>query len=127
MRISDWSSDVCSSDLAVGDWAERRGIPYASYQELATHPEVGALVAGHVAKVNADLARDEQPAGSQVRRFLVLHKALDADDGALTRTRTVRRGIISEKYAPLLAAPPSEPPGGSVTSEERRVGKKRQY
>ena len=124
----DFVAVLVNIDLdAVGDWAERRGIPYASYQELATRPEVGALVAGHVAKVNADLARDEQLAGSQVRRFLVLHKELDADDGELTRTRKVRRRIISEKYATLIDALYSGQPRCSietqVTFEDGRTGR----
>ena len=55
-------------------------------------------------KVNADLAADELLAGSQVSRFLVLHKELDADDGELTRTNKVRRGFIGEKYQPLVDA-----------------------
>jgi long-chain acyl-CoA synthetase len=54
--------------------------------------------------VNADLAVDEMLADSQVRRFLILHKELDADDGELTRTRKLRRRIIAERYAPLITA-----------------------
>jgi long-chain acyl-CoA synthetase len=57
-----------------------------------------------VEKVNADLAADERLAGSQIRRFLVLHKELDADDGELTRTNKVRRGHIGEKYQVLVDA-----------------------
>ena len=55
-------------------------------------------------KVNADLAADSMLAGSQISRFLVLHKELDADDGELTRTNKVRRGFIGEKYQPLVDA-----------------------
>ena len=89
---------------AVGDWAERRGIPYAGYTDLAAKPQVIELVRECVEKVNADLARDPKLAGSQIHRFVVLHKELDADDGELTRTRKVRRGFIGEKYATIVDA-----------------------
>ena len=89
---------------AVGDWAERRGIPYAGYTDLAAKPQVVELIADCVAKVNADLARDPKLAGSQMHRFVILHKELDADDGELTRTRKVRRGYIGEKYATIVDA-----------------------
>ncbi len=89
---------------AVGNWAERRNLPYAGYTDLAGKPEVYALMQECVEKVNADLAADALLAGSQVSRFLVLHKELDADEGELTRTNKVRRGFIAEKYAPLVDA-----------------------
>jgi long-chain acyl-CoA synthetase len=89
---------------AVGNWAERRGLPYAGYVDLAGKPEVLDLAADCVAKVNADLAADPQLADSQVRRFLVLHKELDPDDDELTRTRKVRRRFIAEKYRVLVDA-----------------------
>ena len=89
---------------AVGNWAERRGLPYAGYTDLAQKPQVYALIKECVEKVNADLASDERLAGSQVSRFLVLHKELDADDGELTRTNKVRRGFIAEKYDVLVDA-----------------------
>ena len=89
---------------AVGNWAERRNLPYAGYTDLAQRPEVYQLMLECVEKVNADLARDELLAGSQISRFLVLHKELDADDGELTRTRKVRRGTVAEKYGVLIAA-----------------------
>jgi long-chain acyl-CoA synthetase len=89
---------------AVGNWAERRNLPYAGYTDLAQKPEVYQLIKECVEKVNADLAADEKLAGSQVHRFLVLHKELDADDGELTRTNKVRRGYIAEKYQLLLDA-----------------------
>ncbi|MBH9552484.1 AMP-dependent synthetase/ligase [Inhella gelatinilytica] len=89
---------------AVGNWAERRGLPYAGYVDLAGKPEVLALMRDCVEQVNADLATDERLAGCQVARCLVLHKELDADDGELTRTRKVRRGYIAEKYAVLVDA-----------------------
>ncbi len=89
---------------AVGNWAERRNLPYAGYTDLAQKTEVYQLIQECVEKVNADLAADELLAGSQVSRFLVLHKELDADDGELTRTNKVRRGFIGEKYQPLVDA-----------------------
>jgi long-chain acyl-CoA synthetase len=89
---------------AVGNWAERRNLPYAGYTDLAQKPEVYALIKECVEKVNADLSRDERLAGSQISRFLVLHKELDADDGELTRTNKVRRGFIGDKYAVLVDA-----------------------
>ena len=89
---------------AVGNWAERRNLPYAGYTDLAQKPEVYQLIKDCVEKVNADLSADELLAGSQVSRFLVLHKELDADDGELTRTNKVRRGFIAEKYLPLVDA-----------------------
>ena len=89
---------------AVGNWAERRNLPYAGYTDLAQKPEVYQLIRECVEKVNADLSRDTLLAGSQVSRFLVLHKELDADDGELTRTNKVRRGFIADKYQPLVDA-----------------------
>lgn len=89
---------------AVGNWAERNNIGYASYQELAGHAKVLETMRGHVAEVNRSLASDPMLAHCQVHRFVVLHKELDPDDGEITRTRKVRRGVIEEKYADLLAA-----------------------
>ncbi|MFN3829914.1 MAG: AMP-dependent synthetase/ligase [Tepidimonas ignava] len=89
---------------AVGNWAEKRGLPYAGYTDLAGKPEVYALIQECVEKVNADLSRDQMLSGSQIHRFLILHKELDADDGELTRTNKVRRGFIGEKYAVLVDA-----------------------
>jgi long-chain acyl-CoA synthetase len=89
---------------AVGNWAERRNLPYAGYTDLAGKAEVYDLIKGCVEQVNADLAEDELLAGSQISRFLVLHKELDADDGELTRTNKVRRGFIADKYQALVDA-----------------------
>jgi len=101
----DFVAAFINIDLeAVGNWAERRGMAYAGYTDLAARPEVYALIRDCVEQVNADLAADARMAGAQVRRFLVLHKELDADDGELTRTRKVRRNFIAEKYAVLIAA-----------------------
>jgi long-chain acyl-CoA synthetase len=89
---------------AVGNWAEKRNLPYGGYTDLAQKPEVYALIQDCVEKVNADLAQDDLLAGSQIHRFLILHKELDADDGELTRTRKVRRGYIGERYQVLVDA-----------------------
>ncbi len=90
--------------VAVGNWAERNNVNYASYQELAGHPLVYDMIAEHVDQVNRDLAAEPMVAHSQIHRFLILHKELDADDGELTRTQKVRRGFIAERYAPLVEA-----------------------
>ena len=89
---------------AVGNWAEQNNVAYGSYQELAGHPQVLALMEAHVAEVNESLADDDMLSGCQIHRFLVLHKELDADDGEITRTRKVRRRIIEEKFGDLIAA-----------------------
>ncbi len=101
----DFCSVILNIDLAaVGNWAERNNISYASYQELAGLPEVYAMMREHVDQVNRDLASEDMMAGSQIARFLVLHKELDADDGELTRTQKVRRGFIADRYGPLIEA-----------------------
>ncbi|MBW8828055.1 MAG: AMP-binding protein [Burkholderiales bacterium] len=108
VAFGDKKEKVCAfiniDFAAVGNWAERRNLPYAGYTDLAAKPEVLELVRECVEKVNADLAQDERLAGSQISRFLVLHKELDADDGELTRTRKVRRGAIADKYGVLVNA-----------------------
>src|SRR5690606_25202183 len=101
-------SEVCAFiniDLeAVGNWAERNNMPYAGYTDLASKPEVYELIRKCVEDVNADLATDPKLYGSQVSRFLILHKELDPDDDELTRTRKVRRAFIAQKYAILVEA-----------------------
>ncbi|WEF31883.1 AMP-binding protein [Pseudoduganella chitinolytica] len=89
---------------AVGNWAERRGIAYAGYTDLAAHPQTYALMQECVEKVNADLAGEALMGQTQIHRFLVLHKELDPDDDELTRTRKVRRKFIADKYAVLIDA-----------------------
>jgi long-chain acyl-CoA synthetase len=93
---------------AIGNWAEKRGLPYSGYVDLASQVPVYDLMRDCVERVNRDLAADAKLANSQVRRFIVLHKELDADDGELTRTRKVRRRHIAEKYAALVDALYSE-------------------
>ncbi len=108
VAIGDKRASVCAfiniDFEAVGNWAEKRNLPYAGYTDLAQKPEVYALIRECVEKVNADLALDAMLAGSQISRFLILHKELDADDGELTRTRKVRRGFVAERYQVLVDA-----------------------
>jgi len=108
VAIGDGRDDVTvmlNIDLvAVGSWAERNNVVYGSYQELAGNPRVYEMLEKHVDEVNKSLRDEEVMAGAQIKRFLVLHKELDADDGELTRTMKVRRGLIAERYAPLVNA-----------------------
>ena len=103
------SRDTCTAFInidmeAVGVWAEKQNIPYASYQELAAKEQVYQLVQDSIEQVNRDLTDDSMLSHSQIFRFLILHKELDADDGELTRTRKVRRPFIAERYGVLIDA-----------------------
>ena len=98
------SAIICIDIEAVGNWAERRNLAYSGYTDLSARDEVYDLLQECVESVNADLARDKKLSGSQIRRYLLLHKELDADDGELTRTRKVRRRIIEEKFNDLITA-----------------------
>ncbi len=108
VAIGDKRDFVCvmlNIDLvAVGSWAERNNVVYGNYQELAGHPLVYDMLEKHVAEVNRSLVEEGALAGAQIKRFLILHKELDPDDGELTRTMKVRRGFIAERYAPLVDA-----------------------
>lgn len=90
---------VCIDLEATGHWAEKRGIAYTSYADLALRPEVLELVAGVIAHVNLS-----QPEGLRIRRFTNLHKDFDADDGEITRTRKLRRNVVEERYARIIDA-----------------------
>jgi long-chain acyl-CoA synthetase len=123
----DYVAAFLNIDLeAVGSWAERNNVAYASYQELASNPDVVAMMRSCIEKVNADLAADEALGGSQIKRFLLLHKELDADDGELTRTRKVRRSTVSERYQVFIDALYSDSDSASieteVTFEDGRTG-----
>ncbi len=101
----DYVTCFINIDLtAVGNWAERNNVIYGSYQELAQNPQVYEMIAAHVDEVNRSLAAEPLMRGAQIRRFLILHKELDADDGELTRTQKVRRGFIADRYGPLVTA-----------------------
>jgi long-chain acyl-CoA synthetase len=101
----DFATAFINIDLvSVGNWAERNNVIYASYQELAANPQVKDMILKRVEEMNRSLAGEPLVSGSQVTRFLILHKELDADDGELTRTQKVRRGFIADRYATLIAA-----------------------
>ncbi len=101
----DFVTTFINIDLqAVGDWAERNNIAYASYQELAGHPQVYEMIARNVDETNRRLSKEPMMAGAQIKRFLILHKELDADDGELTRTQKVRRSFVDDRYRDLIAA-----------------------
>ncbi len=101
----DHAAAFVNIDLqAVGNWAERRNLAYGGYTDLAGKEPVYELIRECIEKVNRDLSGDRRLRGSQIRRFLILHKELDPDDGELTRTRKVRRGFIAERYAELIEA-----------------------
>ena len=114
----DHVSAFINIDLeAVGNWAERKNVAYASYQELAAHPEVYEMIRNCIEQTNMDLSKDSEISGSQIKRFLILHKELDADDGELTRTRKVRRRIVLERYGSLIDALYSDVNHGHIENE----------
>jgi long-chain acyl-CoA synthetase len=90
---------LCIRYSMVSKWAEGRRIGFTTYQNLAANASVVELVAGEVEAVNASL-----PESQRIRRFVLLYKELDPDDGELTRTRKVRRGVIDERYAAIIEA-----------------------
>ena len=101
----DFVCAMINIDLtAVGSWAERNNVVYGSYQELAANPQVYDMIERHIEEMNRSLVEEGPMAGAQIRRFLILHKELDADDGELTRTMKVRRGLIGERYGALVKA-----------------------
>ncbi|MEK7363892.1 MAG: AMP-binding protein, partial [candidate division NC10 bacterium] len=111
---------------AVGNWAERRNIPYTSYTDLSQKPEVYDLISQEVVRVNGSLSEEELLRGAQIRKYLILHKELDPDDQEITRTRKVRRRFIAEKYAALIEALYSDADHvaveAQVTYEDGRTG-----
>ena len=111
---------------AVGNWAERRNIPYTSYTDLSQKPEVYDLISQEMVRVNGSLSEEELLRGAQIRKYLILHKELDPDDQEITRTRKVRRRFIAEKYAPLIEALYSDADHvaveAQVTYEDGRTG-----
>ncbi|PKP63354.1 MAG: long-chain fatty acid--CoA ligase, partial [Alphaproteobacteria bacterium HGW-Alphaproteobacteria-8] len=124
----DYVTAFVNIDLdSVGAWAERNNIGYASYQELAAHPQVYAKVQAEIEEANRSIARDPMLAGCQVKRFLILHKELDPDDGEMTRTMKVRRRIIAERYGALIEALNSDArevfADIAVTYEDGRTGR----
>ena len=89
---------------AVGNWADKLGISYTGYADLAAHDEVYGLIADCITQANAEMASDPAWARSQIHRFLILHKPLEAADGELTRMRKVRRDVIAKRYGSLIDA-----------------------
>ncbi|HKX03726.1 MAG TPA: AMP-binding protein [Methylomirabilota bacterium] len=83
----------------VGNWAERRGIPYTSYMDLSQKPEVREMIREEIRRGNETL-----PEATRIRRFLLLTKDLEADDAEITRTRKVRRRYVADKYATVIDA-----------------------
>ena len=101
----DYVAAFINIDLeAVGNWAERHNMAYSGYTDLAGQKPVCDLIQECVEKVNQDLSADRHLSGSQIKKFLILHKELDADDGELTRTRKFRRSFIADRYANLIDA-----------------------
>ena len=104
----DWPfvSAMLNIDFAnVGKWAENHQIAYTTYTDLAQKEKVYELVRKHVEQANADL-----PPAARIRRFLLLHKELDADDAELTRTRKVRRNLVAQRYDEIISALYSQNP-----------------
>ena len=101
----DYCAAMINIDLvSVGNWAERNDVAYGSYQELTANEQVYEMIERDIDAVNKLLSAEANVAGSQIRRFLILHKELDPDDGELTRTMKVKRNLIEERYAPLVTA-----------------------
>ena len=101
----DYVAAIVNIDLeAMENWAERRGVAYTGYQDLSRKDEVYDLIHGEVERVNRSLEADSALAGARIRRFLILNKELDADDGEITRTRKIRRGVIADRYGALIDA-----------------------
>lgn len=131
VTFGDQKDEVCAFvniDLeAVGNWAERQGLAYSGYADLAQQTSVYDMIQDCVEKVNEDLSTDQHLSGSQIHKFLILHKELDADDGELTRTLKVRRKFIAERYNDLIEALYSDKDevhvDAEVTFEDGRKGR----
>jgi long-chain acyl-CoA synthetase len=78
----------------VSDWATRRGLAHTTYSDLASKPEVRSLIEDVVEAANLRVAQVEQ-----VRRFVLLTKELDHEDGELTATQKVKRAAIAERFS----------------------------
>ncbi|MFY0611312.1 MAG: AMP-binding protein [Hyphomicrobiaceae bacterium] len=114
----DFVTAMINIDMnSVSSWAERNNIVYASYQELADHPDVYEMIRKRIEEMNGDLSKEERMQGSQIKRFLVLHKELDADDGELTRTLKIRRSFVADRYESLITALYDGSQRGQVSTE----------
>jgi len=93
------STMICIRYSIMAKWAEQRGIAFTNYTNLSAQPQVYDMITEEIREVNKTL-----PEAQRIKRFLLLYKELDADDGELTRTRKVRRGVVAEKYADIIDA-----------------------
>ncbi|XYB87012.1 long-chain fatty acid--CoA ligase [Vibrio parahaemolyticus] len=91
------SAIICIRYAIVAKWAEQKGITFTNYTNLSSQPEVYQAIREEVLKVNESL-----PDAQKISKFILLYKELDADDGELTRTRKVRRGVVAEKYGDII-------------------------
>ncbi|MBE4184411.1 long-chain fatty acid--CoA ligase [Vibrio parahaemolyticus] len=91
------SAIICIRYAIVAKWAEQKGIAFTNYTNLSAQPEVYKAIREEVLKVNESL-----PDAQKISKFILLYKELDADDGELTRTRKVRRGVVAEKYGDII-------------------------
>ncbi|EIA1494317.1 long-chain fatty acid--CoA ligase [Vibrio parahaemolyticus] len=91
------SAIICIRYAIVAKWAEQKGIAFTNYTNLSSQPEVYQAIREEVLKVNESL-----PDAQKISKFILLYKELDADDGELTRTRKVRRGVVAEKYGDII-------------------------
>ena len=103
---------ICVRFSIVSKWAEKARIPFTSYTNLSDRPEIYELIRSEIAHVNESL-----PDTQKIRKFLLLYKELDADDGELTRTRKVRRSVVSERYGPIIEALYGEGDRAEMNSE----------
>ena len=104
---------------AVGNWADKEGLTYTGFADLATLDAVYGLIGDVIATANAALAQDPQLAHAQIHRFLLLQKRLEPDDGELTRMRKVRRDVVSRRFASLVQALYDGSSMGHVDAEVR--------
>jgi len=123
----DYVTAFINIDLeSMGNWAERNNLNYGSYVDLANRDEIYAIIKSNIEESNRSLAADPSLAGSQIKRFLILHKMLDADDGELTRTGKIRRKIVFERHDDLIEALYSDkdliPIEAKVTFENGKEG-----
>ena len=99
------SAIICIRYAIVAKWAEQRGLAFTNYTNLSAQPEVYQAIREEVLKVNESL-----PDAQKISKFILLYKELDADDGELTRTRKVRRGVVAEKYGDIIETIYSDDP-----------------
>lgn len=98
----------------VSDWAERKGISYTTFVDLSQRKEVYELIDEAVTGVN-----DNLPPTAQIRRFVLMHKAFDADEAEMTRSRKLRRGVLYDRYQNIIEAMYSDARGIRVRAPVR--------